>query len=297
MKRTALHTIIKGDSIMRKKVVAIHDISCMGRCSLTVALPILSAAGIETRIIPTAILSTHTAGFENYTFRDLTDDIEPIVRHWKTLNVHNDGIYTGYLGSERQLDIISHVFDELCTEQTLIAVDPVMADNGSLYPAFSEDFPAGMARLVAKAHVAIPNITEACLLLGMPYQELGYTEHYIRELLTGMAALGPGKVVITGVQYDASTIGAASFDRETNTFSYVSTPKVDGYFHGTGDVYSSGLVAGLLNGMDLARAAQTAIHLTYNSILATLETDFEARYGVDFEQILPAFIDELAQKP
>ncbi len=280
---------------MRKKVVAIHDISCMGRCSLTVALPILSAAGIETRIIPTAILSTHTAGFENYTFRDLTDDIEPIVQHWQTLKVRNDGIYTGYLGSHRQLDIISRVFDELRGPQTLIAVDPVMADNGSLYPAFSEDFPAGMAKLVAKADVAVPNITEASLLLGVPYKELGYSEEYIKELLTGVSDLGPEKVVITGVQYDASTVGAASFDRKTNTFSYVSTPMVDGYFHGTGDVFSSGLVAALINGMDLPQASQVAIHLTYNSILATLETDFEARYGVDFEQVLPAFMRELSQ--
>lgn len=276
-----------------KKIAAIQDISCMGRCSLTVALPIISSAGIETSIIPTAILSTHTGGFENYTCRDLTDDILPIVNHWKTLNVKFDAIYTGYLASYDQVKIIARVFDELRTEDTLIIVDPAMADNGKLYPAFSSDFPKGMAGLISKAHVAVPNITEACLMLGIPYEESGYDEVYIRKLLLGITELGASQVVITGVSYQKDRIGAATYDKASDTFNYVHSPKVGGYYHGTGDIYSSGLVSGLLKGLSLSAAAQLAINLTYNSIMLTQESPCDFKYGVNFEAALPGFMKEL----
>lgn len=276
-----------------KKIATIQDISCMGRCSLTVALPIISSAGIETSIIPSAILSTHTGGFENYTCRDLTDDILPIVNHWKTLNVKFDAIYTGYLASYDQVNIVSQVFDELSGEHTLIMVDPAMADNGKLYPAFSKDFPTGMAKLISKAHVAIPNITEACLMLGMPYEDSGYDEAYIRKLLLGVAELGASQVAITGVSYHKDRIGAATYDKASDTFDYVDSPKEGGYYHGTGDIFSSGLVSGLLNGLSLSAAAQLAINLTYNSIMFTQESPCDFKYGVNFEAALPGFMKEL----
>lgn len=283
-----------GRKIMKhKKIVAIQDISCIGRCSLTVALPIISSAGIETSIIPTAILSTHTSGFENYTFRDLTDDILEIVNHWKTLDVSFDAIYTGYLASHRQAGIIAQVFDTLCSKDTLIIVDPAMADNGVLYPAFEPDFPKAMANLVSRSHVAVPNITEACLMLDIPYQEKDYDEAYIRKLLLGITKLGASQVVITGVSYRKDQIGAATYDKVSNTFDYVHSPKENGYYHGTGDIFSSGLVSGLLSGLPLSAAAQLAINLTYNSIMLTGESPYDFKYGVNFEAAIPAFIKEL----
>ncbi len=169
-----------GDNMnTQKRIVAIHDISCFGRCSLTVALPIISAFGIETSIIPTAVLSTHTGGFSDFTYRDLTDDILPIVNHWKSLGLNFDAIYTGFLGSFEQIDIIDQVFELLKTPQTLIIVDPVMADNGELYKIFPKDFPKGMKKLCQKADILIPNLTEAALLLDEPYKPGPYTKEYI----------------------------------------------------------------------------------------------------------------------
>jgi pyridoxine kinase len=159
----------------QKRVAAIHDISCFGRCSLTVALPIISSAGIECAVVPTAVLSTHTGGIDGYTFHDLTDEIMPIAKHWKSLDLEFDAIYTGYLGSFHQLDIVSSLFDLLGSNDTLKVVDPVMADNGVLYKSFPADFPKGMRKLCAKADIIVPNITEAVLMLDEPYQEGPYT--------------------------------------------------------------------------------------------------------------------------
>lgn len=268
------------------RAVAIHDISCMGRCSLTVALPILSAAGIETSVIPTAILSTHTAGFRGYTFRDLTDDIQPIAAHWQTLGPSFDAIYTGYLGSFRQLEIVAGLFDSLGGEDTLIAVDPAMADNGKLYPAFSAPFAAGMARLVARANLAVPNITEACLMLDAPYRER-YDQDYILDLVKGICQLGPRRAVLTGVALAPGQLGAAAYDSRTGAFALAQAPRVPGYYHGTGDIYASALVAALLRGQELARAAQTAVDFVVRSIASTrAEAGADIKYGVNFEHVL-----------
>jgi pyridoxine kinase len=171
----------------QKRIAAIHDISCFGKCSLTVALPIISAADIEVSVIPTAVLSTHTGGFTGYTFRDLTDDMLPIARHWKSLGLEFDAIYTGYLGSFRQLDIVSEIIDMLKTQDTLIVVDPVMADNGRLYASFPDTFPEGMKKLCSKADVVVPNITEASLMLEIPYEEGPYTDEHIEGMLRGLS--------------------------------------------------------------------------------------------------------------
>ena len=171
-----------------QRIVTIQDISCVGKCSLTVALPIISAMGVETAIIPTAVLSTHTM-FQNYTFHDLTDEIAPIARHWQQEQIDFAAIYTGYLGSKRQVQLISDFFDQFKSEDNFIFVDPVMADNGKLYPLFDLDFAAQMARLCAKADIIVPNLTEACFLTGMEYRE-HYDEQYIETLLDKLAALG-----------------------------------------------------------------------------------------------------------
>jgi pyridoxine kinase len=274
----------------QKRVAAIHDISCFGRCSLTVALPIISAAGIETSVIPTAVLSTHTGGFEGYTFRDLTEDILPVAEHWKSLGLRFDAIYTGFLGSFEQLDIVSKVIDGLRDDNTLVLVDPVMADNGELYSLFPESFPMGMRVLCAKADVIVPNITEAALLTGQPYREGPYEPAYIEGLLARLAELGAGRAVLTGVYFDDKKLGAAVYDGKC--VQYAMAERVPGFYHGTGDVFGSALLSALLTEHVFAESAQIAAEFTAGSIRRTLEAATDIRFGVNFE----AGLAELAQR-
>ncbi|MGI6537053.1 MAG: pyridoxamine kinase [Caldicoprobacterales bacterium] len=267
----------------QKRVAAVHDISCFGRCSLTVALPIISAAGIECAVVPTAVLSTHTGGIDGYTFHDLTDEIMPIVSHWNSLNLEFDAIYTGYLGSFKQLQIVENLFDLLSTEETLRIVDPVMADNGVLYKTFPSDFPRGMRKLCTKADVIIPNITEAVFMLDEPYQEGPYTEEYIESLLKKLSNIGARQIVLTGVYFDEKLLGTATYDRKTNQVDYYFENRIEGYYHGTGDVFGSSLVAALLNGFDLPSAAEEAVRFTVGSIARTKAAGTDIRFGVDFE--------------
>lgn len=277
----------------QKRVMAVHDISCFGRCSLTVALPVLSAAGIETSVIPTAVLSTHTGGFQGYTFRDLTDDIPDIASHWKSLGLKFDGIYTGYLGSYEQLELVSNLFDTFGGNSPLIFVDPVMADNGVLYPAFRPDFPKGMLRLCRKADVVVPNLTEAALLLGEPYREGPYTKEYIERMLKKLSDTGPRRVVLTGVYFDEKSLGCAAYDRETGETGYALAQRIEGYYHGTGDVFASALLGALLRGFSLADAARAATDFTVGSIARTHAAGTDVRFGVNFEAGIPAYVHSL----
>jgi pyridoxine kinase len=277
----------------QKRIAAIHDISGFGKCSLTVALPILSAAGIETSVIPTAVLSTHTGGFTGFTYRDLTEDIRPFVQHWKSLDLKFDAIYTGFLGSFEQLELMKEVFDMFKSKDTLIMVDPVMADNGQLYSIFPSEFPAGMRSLCEKADLIVPNITEASLLVGEPYCEGPYTEEYIEMLIQKLNALGPKKIVLTGVFFDENNLGAATYDGDSHKIEYAFAQRIPGYFHGTGDIFGRALLGALLNGFDLHRAAQIAVNFTANSIRRTFEAKTDVRFGVNFEQTIPSFLKEL----
>lgn len=278
---------------MLKRVAAIHDISGFGKCSLTVALPIISAAGIETSVIPTAVLSTHTGGFTGFTYRDLTDDILAIADHWQRLNIKFDAIYTGFLGSFEQIRIMEQVFDRLRSSDTLIVVDPVMADNGKLYQVFPDNFPDGMRALCAKADVIVPNMTEAALLLGEPYSEGPYTTQQIETVLKRLSDLGPQRVVLTGVHFDNQKLGAASYDRASDEVDYAFSPRIEGFYHGTGDVFASVLLSAVMRGFSLARAAQIAVDFTAQSIRLTHEAGTDPRYGVNFEQCLPMLLKQL----
>ncbi len=271
---------------MQKRVAAIHDISCFGRCSLTVALPILSAAGIATSIIPTAVLSTHTGGFEGFTFRDLTEDIIPVARHWETLGLQFEAIYTGYLGSYAQLNMVSEIFDMFREADTLILVDPVMGDNGRLYKAFDESFPKGMMELCKRADVIVPNITEAALLLGEEYKEGPYTREYIEGLLSrlSLSLAGVKKIVLTGVYMEEGQMGASAYDCSTKITDYYFREKIPGMYHGTGDVFSSVLLSGLLNDQSMGQALKLAVDFTTDSIRRTYNDKTDTRYGVNFEQ-------------
>ncbi len=279
--------------IQQKRIAAIHDISCFGRCSLTVALPIISATGIEVSIIPTALLSTHTGGIAGYTYRDLSDDMLAIMNHWQSLHLKFDAVYTGFLGSTKQLDIVSKIFDLFATQGQLIIVDPVMADNGMLYKSFPNTFPQGMRKLCQKADIIIPNITEAVFLLGEPYQKGPYTQLYIEQVLKRLAALGPKQIVITGVHFNDKTIGAASYDAASKKVEYAFSELVEGYYPGTGDVFGSVLVGSLINGCKLSKAVRNAVDFTVASIARTKKAGTDRRFGVHFEAELPKLIQRL----
>ena len=278
-----------------ERILAVHDISCVGRCSLTVALPIISAVGIECSGLPTAVLSTHTGGFKGFTYRDLTEDMVPIDEHWQTLDIKFDAFYTGFLGSFEQIDIVSKLFDDLSHEGTTIYVDPVMADEGKLYGVFGPDFPAGMRKLCEKADVIMPNLTELCLMLGIEWQPGPYTHEYIDSMLDRAKEFGVKRIVLTGISYEKGLLGAVYKDFETGETGEVMRPEIPGYYHGTGDVFSSALVGACESGVSLAKAVEAAINLTVSSIKRTYESGEDIRYGVNFEIGLADYIKEVSE--
>lgn len=273
------------DYIMLKRIVTIQDISCFGKCSLTVAIPILSAMGLETAVIPTAVLSTHTGGFTGYTFRDLTDDIPAISSHWNELGLNFDGIYTGYLGSIEQVKIVTNFFETFKSENTTIVVDPVMGDAGKMYPGFKAEFADEMKKLCSKADVIVPNMTEVSLLLGVPYTE-EYDEAYVKDMLKRLTDLGCPVAVITGICYGDGMHGAVAYDKRTDRFFSSFMPHIDCAMHGTGDVFSSALSGSIVKNGSLQEALDTAVAFTVKSIEATLPDKDKYWYGVSFEKCL-----------
>lgn len=268
----------------QKHILAVHDISCMGRCSLTIALPVISAAGITVSVMPTAVLSTHTGGIEGYTYRDLTGDMLSIADHWQKIGDYPpfDAIYTGYLGSRQQLEIVAELVSRFRGENTQIIIDPVMADHGKLYSGFSADFPQGMAKLCKCADVMTPNITEALLMLGKEYKEGPYTREYIEDIIKNLA-YKDRKIVLTGVYFseEGKGYGAAAYDKGKIYFAF--DEKIPGNYHGTGDLFASVLTAALVNGNTLEQAVKAAVKFTAASIKRTYEAKTDVRYGVNFE--------------
>ncbi|MCR4900694.1 MAG: pyridoxamine kinase [Treponema sp.] len=284
-----------------RRIITIQDISCVGKCSLTVALPIISAMGVEACVLPTAVLSTHTA-FKGFTFRDLTSDIKPICEHWKQEKIHFDAIYTGYLGSFEQLDLMHKLIDDFGQGDTLAIVDPCMADNGKLYPGFTQEFAFAMAKLCGKANVVVPNLTEASFMLGIPYVESGYNEEYIKDILKKLAALGAQKIVLKGVQFEqdqddlkgvAGKIGIVSYDAAADTFDWYFHQKMPVSFHGTGDIFASVLTGALMRGMSLQKSYSLAADFVVESIKQTLSHEDYNWYGVDFEAAFPYLIKRM----
>ena len=265
-----------------KRIVSIQDISCFGKCSLTVALPIISAMGVEAAIIPTAVLSTHTGGFTGFTFRDLTSDINDIAAHWKSYNISFDGIYTGYLGSKEQIDIVSNFFDNFKTPETKIIVDPVLGDNGNFYTGFDKNFAAEMKKLCSKADIIVPNMTETSFLLDIPYVEQP-DEKTVKELLIKLTELGCSTAVITGVRFDEQHHGAAAYDSKTGKFYTSFSKHIDKSVHGTGDIFSSVLSGSCMLTGDFQKALDTAVNFTCECIEATLPIFEQHKYGAAFE--------------
>lgn len=277
-----------------KRIVSIQDISCIGKCSLTVALPIISAMGVECGILPTAVLSTHTA-FSEFTFCDLTDQIKPISDHWKREKIAFDAIYTGYLGSFEQLDLVSAFFEAHGTNDgTLVFVDPAMGDYGKLYTGFTPAFARAMgATVCAKADIIVPNLTEASFMLDIPYKDEGYDEAYVKDTLRRLVGLGAKKAVLTGVSLKPGSIGVMGYDSEKDEFFSYFNEYVDAKFHGTGDVFSSATVGALMRGKTLEDALAIAADFTVDSIKATLSHEPHNWYGVDFETEIPALVKRL----
>ncbi len=278
----------------QKRAVAINDISCMGKCSLTVALPIISALGIETVVLPTAVLSSHTA-FEGFTFRDLTDEFTPITKHWKQRGEHFDCVYSGYLGSKRQIELVGYFIRDFKSDDTKVIIDPVLGDHGRLYTNFTEDFAKSMAQLCAYADVITPNLTEAAYLLGREYVGEGYTQEFIKELLCDLATLGAKKVILTGITFDEKRLGIACYDALTKEYTYYAGERIESMFHGTGDVWASSFTAAYVKGYDFAEAAKIATDFTVDCIKATVEDKENHWYGVKFENCLADFCMKYAK--
>lgn len=272
------------------RVLAVHDISCVGKCSLTVALPIISSVGIETAILPTAVLSTHTgSGFSGFTYKDLTDDIVPIVNHWNKEHISFDAMYVGYLGSQRQISIVENIICDYRKNNTLIFIDPVMGDHGKLYTNFNEDYPKQMLDLCKCADIITPNITEAVLMLGEEFKHGPYTKDYTDNLLCKMAEKGMKKIILTGVYFDDCELGVGIYDGETQTIEYVMSQKLPGFYDGTGDIFASSFIACVMLGKTLGESVKIAEDFVIDSIKATSVRKNERCYGVNFESAISKF--------
>ncbi len=272
-----------------KRILTVQDISCVGQCSLTVALPIISACGVEAAVLPSAGLSTHTAGFTGFTFRDLTEDIPLIKNHWKKEGIAFDGIYTGYLGSTEQIDMVAELFAECTNAGAVKIVDPAMADNGKLYPAFDGAYVDAMKALCGKADYVLPNITEACFLTGVEYRT-EYDRAYIDALIGGLRALGAKNVVLTGVSYVQGKTGVVVF--ENGEYSYYEHDFLPGSCHGTGDIYASAFTGAFIRGKTAYQSAKIAADYTVECIRATAKLD-NHWYGAAFEPVLGKLIEAL----
>lgn len=275
-----------------KRIVTVQDISCVGKCSLTVALPIISAMGTEAAIIPTAVLSTHTM-FKNFTFKDLADQIEPIAEHWKAEKINFDALYTGYLGSFEQIDLMKKFFDDF-GGNALKFVDPAMGDNGKLYPAFDEKFAKHMATLCAKADIIDPNLTEASFMLGLEYKEDGeYDEAYIKDVLKKLTGLGAKIAILTGVSLSPDKIGAMGYDSEKDEYFSYYNDRINAKYHGTGDIFSSSLLGAIVKGKSLTKSIEIAADFTRKSIELTENDKDKCWYGVNFEEAIPYLVEKL----
>lgn len=277
-----------------RRIVSVQDISCVGKCSLTVALPIISAMGVETGIIPTAVLSAHTM-FEHYTFHDLTDEMPKISEAWKKENIDFDAIYTGYLGSFRQIELVDKFFDDYDKKDNIILIDPVLGDNGSLYKGFDQKFADAMAGLCGKADVILPNLTEASYMLHLPYAGNDYDEAYIKEVLKKLTGLGAKNAAITGVSFSRESIGVIGYDAENDRYFSYFNQKIPCQFHGTGDIFSSTVVGAMMNDFTLEESLKIAADYTLECIKITVSNENHRSYGVDFENAIPYLIKRIGK--
>lgn len=268
------------------RVAAIHDLSGFGRCSLTVAIPILSAMGVQCCPLPTAFLSTHTGGFEGFTFLDMTDEMPAIARHWAALDLRFQAIYSGFLGSAEQINIVAQFIQDFRRKDTAVIIDPVMGDHGKVYQTYTAAMCDGMRHLAEQADIITPNLTEAALLLDTPYETLPTGETGLRSIAAQLSLEGRRSVVLTGASLAPGRTGAVCFDAATGRCQAVQTARVPQEFHGTGDVFSSVLTGALVQGRSLTEAAQAAADFVHACAVRTAAEALPMREGVDFEPLL-----------
>lgn len=278
------------------RILSIQDISCVGQCSLTVALPIISACGVETCILPSAVLSNHTGGFQGFTFRDLTDDFKAIQERWILEGIDFDAIYTGYLGSIYQIDLVKDLIKKLLVKDGKCIIDPVMADHGKLYKGFDMEYVKEMRKLCADADVILPNITEAAFLTQSECILENHKEGYINALLKKLSFLGAKKVILKGIRYQRDigedTIGVIIYESATGRKEYYQTQRVLKNAHGTGDCFASAFTGAWLQGKTECKAVQLAADFVVECLEKTQEGHW---YGVQFEKAIPMLVRELAK--
>ena len=287
-----IHKVIMKNDL---KILTIQDASCYGQCSITVALPILSACGYETAILPTSILSTHTTGFKNFRVKDLDNEIKDFTDHWKEQGLKFDVIYTGYLGSESLIDLTIDAIKSFKKDNALVVVDPAMGDKGKLYPLFNTAYALKMRELIKIADIIIPNITEASYLCELPYQD-NYDQEYIEKLLKELSKYTSAKIILTDVGFKKEATGVYIYDQKSS--SYYTHEKLGDGLHGTGDVFSSSFVAAYLKSGNLFESAKMAADYVYRCIGNTID-DKEHWYGVKFEPLLSDYanrINEMKRK-
>lgn len=276
---------------LMKNVLIIQDISSFGKCSTTVALPILSASGVTGSILPTALLSTHTGPeFPGYTFLDLFDNMKATIKHWKDLGIKFDAVYTGYLGKMAHIDLILEEIPTLMTEDAKWFIDPAFADDGKLYPGFDLEYAKAQLRLVEKADYVLPNLSEACLMLGLDYAKYdSESPQDVRKVLDLLIEAGAKNAIITGIR-SGEKIGVTLLDSDNEEYT-----SLDHYqnqsFHGTGDVFSSVVVGQYMHTQDIRQAIDKAVEFVPQTIIATVEDDHPITYGVHFEKCLHLLVD------
>lgn len=273
---------------MLPRVAAVHDLSCVGRCSLTVIIPVLSALGIQVCPLPTAILSTHLGGFRQVAFCDFTDRMADFYRHWQEENITFDCIYTGFLASAQQIDVVSAFIDNFAFAKPLIVVDPVMGDEGKLYSVYTPEMQEHMKKLICKADVITPNYTEACFLLGEAYEPDKVVPAILKEWLIRLTGMGPSKAVITGIPGQDRKIMNLAYDANNKHYSEVSDQHIPVRYPGTGDIFAALLAGALLQGKTLEEATRQAAGFVSHCVALTCQAGSPTREGVLLEMALPA---------
>lgn len=288
---------------MYKRLLTIQDVSCVGQCSATVALPVISACGVECAVLPSAVLSNHTGGFSGWTFRDLTDEMPRVEAEWRRQGLRFDAFYTGYV-CPAQIDPILSIMETAANPGAVRFIDPVLGDNGRLYAGFGEDFPAQMARLCAGADYILPNLTEAAFLLGRKPVLAGYDAAFVEDTVAGLHALGAKNVVLTGVSFEPGLLGTAVSDGRAVRYDFNprlahgargtgDAPFRGDVFHGTGDLFASVFAGAAMRGLPALAAAALAADVVCAAIEATPEAHW---YGVAFERALPMLVERLGRE-
>lgn len=269
------------------RVAAVHDLSCIGRCSLTVIMPVLSTMGIQVCPLPTAVLSTHLGGFSQVAFCDFTEHMNSFSAHWRKEQIEFDCIYSGFLASEQQIDVVSRFIDDFSTNRPLVMVDPVMGDHGKLYSVYTRQMQDQMKKLIKKADIITPNYTEACFLLDEPYLEQVGDLADIEKQLVRLAEFGPSMVVVTGIPLTGQKVVNIGYERETGRFSKVVNELIPARYPGTGDIFASVLAGALLAERCLPDAIQMAADFVKACICLTYDQQTPEREGVLLEAMLP----------